>query len=64
MAKGALIQTPNLTLQAAQAATAAGMKKAEQIGVPMNIAVVDSSLYLLSFARMPGESFSLFNPFP
>lgn len=55
MAPRAVIQTSNLTLQAAQAATAAGMKKAEQIGVPMNIAVVDASLYLLSFARMPGK---------
>lgn len=54
MSSKVLSQTPNLTLAAAQAATAACAKKSQEIGVPMNIAVVDSSLYLLSFTRMPG----------
>lgn len=49
-----IVDTPNLTLSAAQTATEACMRRADEIGVPMNIAIVDSSLHLLSFARMPG----------
>ena len=45
---------PALTLAAARHAMAACEKKAADLGIPMNIAVVDSSLHLLSFARMPG----------
>ena len=45
---------PALTLAAARHATAACERKASEIGVPMNIAIVDSSLHLLSFSRMPG----------
>ena len=45
---------PTLTLIAARHATAACERKAQDIGVPMNIAVVDSTLHLLSFSRMPG----------
>ena len=51
---GYIINTPNLTLSAAQKATEACMQRADEIGVPMNIAIVDSSLHLLSFSRMPG----------
>ena len=40
-----------LTLEGARRATAACEKKALEIGVPMNIAVVDASLHLLSFTR-------------
>lgn len=40
-----------LTLSAAQAASQACEAKAKEIGVPMNIAVVDCSTNLLSFSR-------------
>lgn len=50
----ALTTTQNLSLPAAQAALAAAQLEAVKIGVPMNIAIVDSTLYLLAFARMPG----------
>ena len=49
----AIAHAPNLTLAAAQKATEACMRRASSL-VPMNIAVVDSTLHLLSFARMPG----------
>ena len=42
------------TLQQAQAALAAAIKKAEQIGAKMNIAVVDAGANLKAFARMDG----------
>lgn len=48
------MQTPNLTLSAAQTAISAATAHAQQIGVPMNISVYDSTLHLLAFARMPG----------
>lgn len=50
----ALTHTPNLTLTAAELALRVCQAKARSINVPMNIAVVDGSLYLLAFARMPG----------
>lgn len=50
----ALTTQHNLSLHAAQIAAAACIKKATEIGVPMNIAIVDATLYLLHFARMPG----------
>lgn len=40
-----------LTLEGARKATQACEKKANEIGVPMNIAVVDNSLHLLQFSR-------------
>ncbi|ROV88767.1 hypothetical protein VPNG_10285 [Cytospora leucostoma] len=43
---------PTLTLSAAQLATRASEAKANEIGVPMNIAVADSTTHLLTFARM------------
>lgn len=43
--------TQHLTLDAARAATAACEAKAREIGVPMNIAVVDASTHLLAFSR-------------
>lgn len=46
--------TPTLTISAAKAATAAAEAKAASIGVPMNIAIVDSGTHLLSFTRMDG----------
>ncbi|KAI9725726.1 MAG: hypothetical protein M1828_002609 [Chrysothrix sp. TS-e1954] len=50
----AVHQTPTLSLHAAQLATAAATRKAQSIGVPMNIAVVDNTLHLLSFVRLQG----------
>jgi uncharacterized protein GlcG (DUF336 family) len=43
-----------LTLAEAQKALAAGLKKAEAIGQPMNVAVVDAGGHLLAFARQDG----------
>lgn len=54
MAPALTTNNPSLTLAAARHATEACERKAHEIGVPMNIAIVDSSLHLLSFARMPG----------
>ncbi|KAI9656632.1 MAG: hypothetical protein M1831_004542 [Alyxoria varia] len=53
MAPQSITHTPNLTLSAAQKATNACMSKANALNIPMNIAVVDNSLHLVSFARMP-----------
>ena len=44
----------DMTLQQANAAVAAALKKAEQIGVKMNIAVVDAGANLKAIARMDG----------
>lgn len=43
-----------ITLEQAQAVIAAAVKKAEEIGVPMNIAVVDQGNNLTAFAKMDG----------
>jgi len=43
-----------LTLEGAKIAVAASEKKAREIGLGMNIAVVDASTNLLHFSRMPG----------
>jgi uncharacterized protein GlcG (DUF336 family) len=43
-----------MTLSAAQAVVAGAVKKAEEIGVPMDIAVVDEGNNLTAFARMDG----------
>jgi uncharacterized protein GlcG (DUF336 family) len=42
-----------LTLEGAKIAVAASEKKAQEIGVDMNIAIVDASTHLLHFSRMP-----------
>jgi uncharacterized protein GlcG (DUF336 family) len=44
----------SVTLSAAQAVVDAASAKAEEIGVPMNIAVVDEGNNLTAFARMDG----------
>jgi uncharacterized protein GlcG (DUF336 family) len=44
----------DITLEQAQAAVAAAMAKANEIGVKMNIAVVDAGANLKAFARMDG----------
>ncbi|MDT7701709.1 MAG: hypothetical protein QOJ30_4034 [Pseudonocardiales bacterium] len=43
-----------LTFAEAQKALAAGLGKADEIGQPMNIAVVDAGGHLLAFARQDG----------
>ena len=45
---------PTLTLSGARTALSAAEARAHEIGVPMNIAIVDSSCHLLAFARMEG----------
>ncbi|KAL1884017.1 hypothetical protein Daus18300_000126 [Diaporthe australafricana] len=52
---------PTLTIAAAKAATAASEAKAAELGIPMNIAVVDSSTHLLSFTRMDGAKLTSVN---
>ena len=44
----------NITLEQAQAAVAAAIKKSQEMGVKMDIAVVDSGTNLTAFARMDG----------
>ncbi|CAN8104172.1 unnamed protein product [Discula destructiva] len=50
-----------LTLSGAQAAAAACEAKAKELGVPMNIAIVDSATHLLSFSRMDGAKLTSIN---
>src|SRR5579864_6235180 len=45
---------PKLTLEGAQTILAAAQARAAEIGVPMNIAVVDDGGHLFAFARMDG----------
>jgi glc operon protein GlcG len=45
---------PKLTLEGARAVLAAAQRRAEQIHVPMDIAVVDDGGHLLAFERMDG----------
>jgi len=47
-----------LTLEGARAILTAAEKKAHEINVPQNIAVVDDSGHLLAFARMDGVKLS------
>lgn len=49
---------PHLTLSAAQVASTAAIEKAQQIQVPENIAIVDTSARLLHFQRMPGAKYA------
>jgi uncharacterized protein GlcG (DUF336 family) len=44
----------DITLEQAQAAVAAALAKAKEIGAKMNIAVVDAGANLKAFARMDG----------
>jgi glc operon protein GlcG len=46
--------TPKLTLAGAKAILAAAEKRSTEIGVPMDIAVVDDGGHLLAFQRMDG----------
>ncbi|PVI01872.1 DUF336-domain-containing protein [Periconia macrospinosa] len=54
MASTAKKSVPTLTLAGARTALAAAEKRAQEIKVPMNIAVVDSACHLLAFERMEG----------
>jgi len=49
---------PKLTLAGAQAVLAAAERRAREIGVPMDIAVVDDGGHLLAFARQDGAKLS------
>jgi glc operon protein GlcG len=49
---------PKLTLEGAQAVLAAAEKRAREIAVPMDIAVVDDGGHLLAFARQDGAKVS------
>jgi glc operon protein GlcG len=49
---------PKLLLEGARAIVAAAEKKAREIKVPMNIAVVDAGAHLLAFIRMDGAKLS------
>ncbi len=44
----------HLTLAGAKIMIEAAQRKAKEIGVPMNIAVVDAGTHLLAFERMEG----------
>ncbi|MGY1837020.1 heme-binding protein [Blastococcus sp. SYSU DS0510] len=46
--------TPRLTHAEARQVLDAGIAKAEEIGQPMNVAVVDDGGHLVAFARMDG----------
>jgi uncharacterized protein GlcG (DUF336 family) len=50
----AIHRPAHITHHAAKLASAACIEKSKEIGVPMNIAIVDASLYLLHFERMAG----------
>jgi uncharacterized protein GlcG (DUF336 family) len=49
-----MVSNPSITLDTAQGVVDAARQKAQQIGVPMNIAVVDEGNNLMAFARMEG----------
>lgn len=49
-------QKKHISLQTAQDMVAAAMKKAQEIGVPMSIAVCDADGTLKAFARMDGAA--------
>src|SRR5579862_9145154 len=49
---------PKLTLEGARAVLAAAERRAVEINMPMDIAVVDDGGHLLAFARMDGAKLS------
>jgi glc operon protein GlcG len=49
---------PKLTLEGAQAVLAAAQRRATEINIPMNIAIVDDGGELLAFSRMDGAKLS------
>lgn len=52
--KALVVSAPQLSHAASKLISAACAKKSAEIGVPMNIAIVDSTLHLLHFERLPG----------
>lgn len=52
---------PKLTLEGARAALAAAERRAVEIKVPMDIAVVDDGGHLVAFSRMDGAKLSSVN---
>ncbi|THY45931.1 DUF336-domain-containing protein [Aureobasidium pullulans] len=52
---------PVLTLRAAEIASAAAQKKAQEIGIDFNIAIVDATLNLLHFVRQPTAKLTSIN---
>jgi uncharacterized protein GlcG (DUF336 family) len=52
---------PVLTLDGARIALSAAEQRSREIGIPMNIAVVDNACHLLAFARMEGAKFTSIN---
>jgi glc operon protein GlcG len=51
-------ENPRLTLEGAKAVLASAERRAAEIGVPMDIAVVDDGGHLLVFSRMDGAKIS------
>ncbi|MGO9640579.1 MAG: GlcG/HbpS family heme-binding protein [Candidatus Acidiferrales bacterium] len=49
---------PKLTLEGGKAVLAAAERRAAELGVPMNIAIVDDGGHLLAFSRMDGAKLS------
>ncbi len=49
---------PKLTLEGAHTILAAAERRASEIKVPMNIAIVDDGGHLLAFSRMDGAKLS------
>ena len=47
---------PNIQLEDAQRAIGAGLRKSQEIEIPMSLAVVDASGNLVALARMDGAS--------
>ncbi|KAF2473011.1 DUF336-domain-containing protein [Lindgomyces ingoldianus] len=54
-------QTAVLTLKGACTALTAAERRSQEIGIPMNIAIVDSSCHLLAFQRMEGAKLTSIN---
>jgi glc operon protein GlcG len=51
-------ENPRLTLEGAKAVLASAERRAAEIGVPMDIAVVDDGGHMLAFSRMDGAKIS------
>lgn len=49
-----VVSAPQLTHAASKLISAACARKSAEIGMPMNIAIVDTTLHLLHFERLPG----------
>ncbi|KAG9681586.1 DUF336-domain-containing protein, partial [Aureobasidium melanogenum] len=52
---------PVLSLRAAEIASAAAQKKAQEMGIDFNIAIVDATLNLLHFVRQPTAKLTSIN---